>query len=67
MGVTIVLTTMWVIGFALFQSNFAHVLGLHVYSLVVAGVAVFVGIVVVLRLPETKGLSNDEIVWALER
>lgn len=67
MGVTIILTTMWVIGFALFQSNLAHVLGLDIYSYIVAAVTLLVGVVVSFKLPETKGLSNDEVVWALER
>lgn len=67
MGVTIIITAMWVFGFALFQSNLAHALGLDIYSYLVAGVTLFVGLLLVFKLPETQGLSNDEIVWALER
>lgn len=67
MGVTIALTTMWLIGYAIFQSNLVHLLGLDIYSYIVAGVTLFTGVVVIFKLPETKGLSNDEIVFALER
>lgn len=58
---------MWLLGFALLQIHLATGVGIDVYAYLVAGVTMFVGLVVALKLPETQGLGNDEIVWTLER
>lgn len=66
MGISICLTTVWLLSFVLYMFGMSAFFNMCVFAYVTAAFCAFAGVVVWIVLPDTVGLSNDEIVQQME-
>lgn len=67
MGITVCLSVAWMLSFGLHQLSASAVFQLHMFAYVTAALCVLATAVTALLLPETKGLSNEEVVHEMEK